>query len=157
MFGPPEKVWSDKQETGTPGLVVASHGQGRVAYLPWDIGGLYYRQSSEAHANLIADLVDHLLANGRQLRTNAHPLVEITLMDQPARQRSLVHLVNGTGHHGTAYFAPVELRDIRIELPRAIRRVRAVSLERDLPVTATGGWSSFTLPTLRAYEVITIE
>ena len=30
MFGPPEKVWSDKQETSTPGLVVADHGQGRV-------------------------------------------------------------------------------------------------------------------------------
>ena len=41
MFGPPEKVWSDKKETLTPGLVVIEHGQGRAAYLPWDIGGLY--------------------------------------------------------------------------------------------------------------------
>ncbi len=83
MFGPPEKVWSDKKETSTPGLVVIDHGQGRAAYLPWDIGGLYYRHSSEAHANLLADLVDHLLPKGRQLRTNAHPLVEVTL-DGPA-------------------------------------------------------------------------
>ena len=157
MFGPPEKVWSDKKETSTPGLVIATHGQGRVAYLPWDIGGLYYRHSSEAHANLVADLVDHLLPNGRQLRTTAHPLVEITLMDQPARTRTLVHLVNGTGHQDTAYFEPIELRDIRIELPRSVRRARAVSLGRDLPVESAGGSSSFTLPTLGAYEVIAIE
>jgi hypothetical protein len=157
MFGPPEKVWSDKQETTLPGLVVTDHGRGRVAYVPWDIGGLYYRHSSEAHANLLSDLVDHLLPAGRQLRTNAHPLVEMTLMDQPARQRSMVHLVNGTGHHDTAYFEPVELRDIRIELPRTVRRARAVSLGRALPVASTGGSSSFTLPALHAYEVIVVE
>ncbi len=73
MFGPPEKVWSDKKETLTPGLVVIDDGKGRAAYVPWDIGGLYYRHSSEAHANLLADLVDHLLPKGRQIRTNAHP------------------------------------------------------------------------------------
>ena len=157
MFGPPEKVWSDKQETSTPGLVIADDGQGRMAYVPWDIGGLYYRHSSEAHANLLSDLVDHLLPNGRQIRTNAHPLVEMTLMDQPARQRTLVHLVNGSGHHDTAYFAPIEMRDIRIELPRAVRRARAVSLGRELQVSSTNGVSSFTLPTLGAYEVIVIE
>jgi hypothetical protein len=157
MFGPPEKVWSDKKETDTPGLVVADHGQGRIAYLPWDIGGLYYRHSSEAHANLVADLVDHLLPNGRQLRTNAHPLVEITVMDQPARNRTQVHFVNGTGHHGTAYFAPVEMRDIRIDLPRQIRRAHATSLGRDLPVSSTGDFSSFMLPVLGAYEVVTVE
>ena len=128
-----------------------------MAYLPWDIGGLDYRHSSEAHANLLADLVDHLLPKGRQIRTNAHPLVEMTLMDQPSRNRTLVHLVNGTGHHDTAYFAPVEMRDIRIELPRPVRRARAVSLGRDLPVSSSGGSSSFTLPSLGAYEVVVIE
>jgi hypothetical protein len=157
MFGPPEKVWSDKKETLTPGLVVIDDGKGRAVYVPWDIGGLYYRHSSEAHANLLSDLVDHLLPGGRQLRTNAHPLVEMTLMDQPARQRSLVHLVNGTGHHDTAYFEPVELRDIRIELPRTVRRATAISLGRALPVSSTGRSSSFTLPTLKAYEVIVVE
>ena len=101
MFGPPEKVWSDKQETTIPGLVIADDGQGRMAYVPWDIGGLYYRHSSEAHANLLSDLIDHLLPNGRQIRTNAHPLVEMTVMDQPARHRTLVHLVNGRAiRHG---------------------------------------------------------
>ena len=157
MFGPPEKVWSDKKETLTPGLVVIDDGQGRAAYIPWDIGGLYYRHSSEAHANLLADLVDHLLPKGRQVRTNAHPLVEMTLMDQPSRNRTLVHLVNGSGHHDTAYFAPIEMRDIRIELQRPIDRAHAVSLGRDLPVSSSSGGSAVTLPSLKAYEVIVVE
>ena len=68
MFGPPEKVWSDKVETTVPGLVFANHGKGRAAYIPWDVGGLYYRHSSEAHRGLLADVIDRLLPGGRQLR-----------------------------------------------------------------------------------------
>src|SRR6185503_21144711 len=111
------------------------HGKGQVAYIPWDIGSLYYRHSSEPHRGLIADVIDRLLPAGRQLTTNAHPLVEMTLMDQPDRGRTLIHLVNGTGHHDTAYFPPLEIRDIRITLPRDVRKATAVSLKRDLPVS----------------------
>ena len=157
MFGPPEKVSSDKVETRVPGLVFADHGKGRAAYIPWNIAGLYYRHSSPAHAGLIADVIDRLLPGGRQLKTDAHPLVEMTLMRQPTRGRTLIHLVNGSGHHDTAYFPPVEMRDIRVELAQNIRRVRAIALDRDLPVTASGSYRSFTLPILKAYEVIVIE
>jgi hypothetical protein len=157
MFGPPEKVWSDKIETRVPGLVFADHGKGRAAYIPWNIGGLYYRHSSPPHAGLMADVIDRLLPDGRQLKTDAHPLVEMTLMRQPARGRTLIHLVNGTGHQDTAYFPPVELRDIRVEVAQNVRRVRAVNLDRDLPVTTDGRYRSFTLPSLKAYEVIVIE
>jgi hypothetical protein len=157
MFGPPEKVWSDKVETRVPGLVFADHGKGRVAYIPWNVGALYYRHSSQSHAGLMTDVIDRLLPGGRQLVTDAHPLVEMTVMDQPARRRTLVHLVNGTGHQGTGYFPPVELRNIRIELSRDVRRVRAVDLDRDLPITTNGTFRSFTLPSLKAYEVIVVE
>ena len=157
MFGPPEKVWSDKVETRVPGLVFATHGQGRLTYLPWDVGSLYYRHSSESHAALLSDLIDGLLPRGHQIKTNAHPLVELTLMDQPARNRTLVHLVNGTGHQDTAYFPPVELRDITIDLPRDVRTVRAVGLGRALSVTRSGNKSTFTLPSLKAYEVLIVE
>jgi hypothetical protein len=81
----------------------------------------------------------------------------MTLMDQPSRRRTLVHLVNGTGHQATAYFSPIEMRDIRIELRRPVRRARAVSLGRELPVTSSGGLSVVTLPLLEAYEVIAVE
>ena len=155
-FGPPEKVWSDKTETTVPGLVTVDVGAGRATYLPWDVGGLYYRHSSPPHAALVGDLVDALLPDGRQLWTNAHPLVEMTLMTQPARGRTLVHLVNGSGHHSTAYFAPIPMRDIRVELSGAIRRVRAIALDRDLPVTRGERGSVVVLPALDAYEVLEV-
>jgi hypothetical protein len=106
-------------------------------------------------------VIDRLLPGGRQLRSNAHALVEMTLMEQPARRRTLIHLVNGTGHQDTAYFPPVEIRDIRVELASAghehVRRVRAVALGRDLPIEGTGQRRWFTLPRLQAYEVLVVE
>ena len=157
MFGPPEKVWGDKIETRVPGLAFAGYGKGRVAYIPWDVGGLYYRHSSQGHGGLMADVIDRLLPHGRQLKTSAHPLVEMTVMDQPSRRRTLVHLVNVTGHSGTAYFPPVELKEIRIDLAREFTRATAVASGRSLPVTRQGGYGTFTVPGLREYEVVIVE
>jgi hypothetical protein len=137
--------------------VFSPHGKGQIAYIPWDVGGLYYRHSSPGHAGLMADMVDRLLPKGRQLTTDAHPLIEMTLMQQPARGRTLIHLVNGTGHQDTAYFPPVEMRNVRIDLAQSARHVRAVALDRELPITTNGPYRSITLPILRGYEVIVVE
>ncbi len=153
MFGPPEKVWVDKVETSIPGLVFTDHGKGRIAYIPWDIGGLYYRHSSQGHAGLMADIIDHLLPHGRQLKTNAHPLVEVTVMRQPKRNRTLVHFVNLSGHSDTAYFAPVEMRDITVELALPFRRATAMSTNKKLRITE----HKFTLPRLNSYEVVVLN
>jgi hypothetical protein len=158
MFGPPEKVWVDKVETTIPGVMVASHGErgGRVAYVPWDVGGLYYRHSSQGHSGLMIDLIDHLLPGGRQLKSSAHPLVEITVMHQPARHRTLVHLVNLSGHADTAYFDPIGMRDISIDLGAEFTTARAVVAGQSLPVTRAGARGRFVLPSLGAYEVIVL-
>lgn len=157
MFGPPEKVWGDKKETDEPGLALAELGKGKLAYVPWDIGGLYYRHSSEGHAGLMIDLVDYLLPDGRQLTTTAHPLVEVTLMKQPKKNRSLLHLVNGSGHSATAYFPPLEMRDIAVQLNYPFQRARALRLGQDLPVETNQGRARIKVPVLVQHELIVLE
>ena len=156
-FGPPEKVWTDKVESGAPGLLLTDYGKGRLGWIPWDAGGIYYRHSSPGHAGLVADLIDHLLPRGRQLKTNAHPLVEITVMRQPRRNRALVHFVNLSGHSQTAYFPPIEMRGIEVALAAEFKSARSARLNRSLPVTREGGFGKFTLPQLEAYEVVILE
>jgi len=57
------------------------------------------------HRLFVSDLIDHLLGQrGRQLKTNAHPALEITVMKQEDQNRTLIHCVNLIGHSGTAYF-----------------------------------------------------
>jgi hypothetical protein len=49
------------------------------------------------------------------------------------------------------------MRDIRVDLRGAIRRVGAVALGRELLVTTRDGWSGVTVPSLDGYEVLEIE
>ncbi|WP_213981030.1 alpha-amylase family protein [Sphingomonas sp. dw_22] len=153
MYGPPEFVHVDWKDTDYPGLVTRALGRGTVAWLPWELGNLYYLHSSEAHAGLFSDLVDQLLPEGRQVRTNAHPLVQVTLMRQG--QRRLLHLVNLTGHADTAYFDPAPMRDIRIDVKLPFARAGAVVSAQALPVARLdGGYGRITLPRLGEYELI---
>jgi hypothetical protein len=110
MYGPPEFGHIDWKDTDDPGLSMKGIGKGKLAWLPWNIGGLYYQHSSEAHAKLFSDLVDAILPQGRQLKSNAHPLVEITFMCQSNRR--LMHFINLSGHSDTAYFNPVPMKDM---------------------------------------------
>lgn len=157
MFGPPEKVHIDWVDTNAPGVLLTEHGQGMIAYVPWNVGRLYYRHSSPGHMGLVTDLIDHLLPDGRQLKTNAHPLVEMTVMRQPKRARTLVHLVNISGHSSTAYLSPIEMHDIALELEGSFQHARSIRLDRALPLTDVGEYTRFSLPRLGAYDVIVLE
>jgi len=157
MFGPPEKVWTDKRETSIPGLLVTKYGEGELVYIPWDIGSLYYRHSSPAHAGFLTDLIDRLLSGKRQLRTDAHPLVEITLMEQKDKRRTLVHFVNLSGHSGTAYFEQVDFGVITVEIRGRFERARAVALGKNLIARQKEDYFSFVLPELKGYEVVVLE
>jgi hypothetical protein len=157
IYGPPEKVWTDKRETSAPGLVLAGHGEGSLAYFPWSVGTLYYRHSSPGHAGLMADIVDRLLPDGRQLTTDAHPLVEITVMRQARPARTLAHFVNLSGHSQTAWFAPVEMGEIAVRVKGGFTRARSLALDRPLPVKRDGRHAAFVLPKLGAYDAVVLE
>ena len=78
-------------------------------------------------------------------------------MRQVAKNRMLLHLVNASGHADTAYFAPVEMRDITVQVAGEFRGARAVSSNRALPVTRDGRYSRIVVPLLKAYEVVVLE
>jgi hypothetical protein len=155
IIGPPEKIHTDMKDTDKPGLILEKRGAGEVAWLPWDVGELYYRQSLPAHAALLRDLTDRLLQWRRQLRTNAHPLVEVSLMRQNGR--TLLHLVNVTGQSQTAYFPPVPMANLDFELAGNYRSARALRGGASLQVRSEDGRTRFSLPSLRDYELIVLE
>ena len=105
----------------------------------------------------MGDLISHLLGDRRQLRTNAHPLVEITVMRRPKHNRTLVHFINLSGHSQTAYFDPLEMHDIEVELSDDFLETRSVQLDQELRVGRTGGRGKFTLPRVKQYDVVVLE
>jgi len=155
MFGPPEKIHVDMQDTDKPGLVFGGYGQGRFAWLPWDVGGLYYRHSLDSHAALLADVIERMLPNGRQVTTNAHPAVEFSLMQQGSR--TLLHMVNVSGHSGTAYFPPAPMQGIRVAVAGRFSKAASQRDARNLPVRHGAGYTEFTLPRLLDYELVVLQ
>jgi hypothetical protein len=154
MIGPPEFIHIDMQDTNKPGIVYKDLGQGKVAWLPWDLGVLYYRVSLPSHAALFHDVVEHLYPK-RQLTTNAHPLVEITLMQQGDRR--LLHLINLSGQSQTGYFAPLKMSDIRIEVAGRFKSATTVRSPRQIATQTRDGYTVFTVPELVDYELVVLK
>jgi hypothetical protein len=154
MFGPPEFIHIDMKETETPAIVFKQIGRGTVAWIPWNLGGMYYRHSLTAHAGLFRDVV-HRLDAPRQIRTNAHPLVEMSLMRQNGRM--LLHLINLSGHSQTAYFAPVPMSGIQVQVAGAFKTAKTIRRPGSLEVKADKGYTEFTIPLLSDYELVVLE
>jgi hypothetical protein len=115
---------------------------------------MYYRYSLPAHAGLFRDVMDHLQPQ-RQIRTNAHPLVEMTLMHQ--RGRTLLHLINLAGHSQTGYYAPIPMEGIRVQVAGEFKTAKTVRSPGALPVHANEGYSEFTISRLSDYELVVLE
>ena len=149
QFGPPDKVARVEDiRTDTPGLVMRDFGQGNIAFIPWHIGGLYYE---------VSDLVDRLLSGkGRQVMTNAHPSVEVTLMQQPEKDRVLLHLVNMSGHSGTAFFEAIPMHDLSFRIRGEFTQATTLNGDRAVPTEYAQGYTQVTLDELNEYQCIVL-
>ncbi len=113
-FGPPERCYYD-QITEHPGFTVHAHGKGKAIYLPWLPGALFHRQGYPNTSDFIADLLEHV-AGLMPVGGNLSPMVEVTRYRAEAGHE-LVHLVNGSGHFGVSFFAPVPMHDVEVVIP----------------------------------------
>ena len=154
LIGPPEFVHIDMKDTSTPAIAIRKVGKGTAVWLPWNLGGLYYRQSLPAHAGLFRDLL-HRLQSRPQLRTDAHPLVELSLMRQNGR--TLLHLINLSGHSQTGYFSPIPMTDIHVEIAGHFRSARTLRSPGEIRIQARDGYATFTVPRLRDYELVVLR
>jgi hypothetical protein len=67
--------------------------------------------------------------------------------------RTLLHLVNLSGHSQTAWFDPVPFPSVRISLQGRFTQARAHRANRDLTLRYDQGRTEFTLP-LAGYELV---
>jgi Hypothetical glycosyl hydrolase 6 len=152
QFGPPDKVSTLNENTNKPGLVLKHMDKGQVAFIPWHIGDLYYKFSNDKHRMFVSDLINYLLPDHkRQLVTNAHPSVEITLMKQEKLNRTVIHLVNMSGHSGTTFFDAVEMKNISIQVKGEFKKASILDGQQFIPTKISGGYTSFIIPVLKEF------
>ncbi len=154
MIGPPEKIHVDQHDTAAPGIASFLIGKGQVTWVPWDLGAMYYRLSLPAHAHFFRDVVTRLYPE-RQIVTDAHPLVEMTWMQEGSRK--LLHLINFTGHSDTAYFSPIPMKDIHIRVAGKYHSAKIIRNSQSLPIRESAGYTEFVIPQLGDYEMVVIE
>jgi len=157
-YGPPEKVFIDKEESDWPGVIMYSHGKGKTAYFPWDIGRLYYKNSSPGHERAFQGVFMELCDGHRHIVTNAHPQVEINLFAQ-AGGKYVLSLVNSSGHQSTAFFEPVPMYDIEVkmELPEEVKSAFSLKLNKEVPLSQEGKYCCVKLEQLGLFDTIVME
>lgn len=132
-FGPPERCYYEIV-TDHPGVVVNAYGQGKAMFIPWLPGSLYYRQG---HTNTLdwVQVILQQLAGLKPLGGTLSPMIETTVFENAQEGYQLVHLVNGSGHFGTSFFAPIVATDLSIEVPcgRPPKGVTRVATGKPVP------------------------
>ncbi|HVG97164.1 MAG TPA: beta-galactosidase trimerization domain-containing protein [Chloroflexota bacterium] len=166
-FGPPEKCYGETL-TEHPGVLWHAFGRGRTAYFPWPVDRLFHDISMPEYRELLRAAVTWV-AGGEPAPVVAGegtpPCVEVTVHDQAASGRRVVHLVNFSGHQDRAFHDPLEIRDLtlRVRAPEGGRVLRARALVAGEPLDvaaadgAPGGWVTLTVPRLGLLEAIALE
>jgi hypothetical protein len=158
-YGPPEKCWwDDELETGHPGLLWQTHGQGKTAYFPWPVDTLFYGHSLVECRSLLAHAVK-AVAGGAQIETDLPPQVEVTVHRQPSSGATLVQLVNGSGHQDRSYFEPAPFfeRTLSVRSDRPVQRATSAALGKELSCEQRDGWVRLTLPRIDLLELVVLE
>jgi hypothetical protein len=155
-FGPPERCVVP-EATGEPGLVIHPFGEGRAVVVPWSCGTLVERHGHPNTSSFAADVLQHL-AGVEPVGGNLSPMVEVTLFERSAGAVHLLHLVNGSGHHGTGCVEPVPMHGVEVTIPYEGEPsgVTGLVAGRELAWRAEDGLLTVHVPELELFEAVRI-
>jgi hypothetical protein len=155
-FGPPERCYYT-QVTDWPGFVEHGYGQGKAIYLPWLPGALFHRQGYPNTTDFIADLLTQV-AGLAPVGDNLPPMVEVTHFASRGGEFQLLHLVNGSGHFGNSFFAPVPMADLVVVITSAREPHSVKSLVHGQPYNYTwqAGQLTILIPKMELFDAVQI-
>ena len=156
-FGPPERCYYE-QATDHPGFVVNSYGHGKAIYIPWRPGTLFHRQGYVNSSEFAADLLEGV-AGVTAVRGNLSPMVEVTRFGKTDGSSELLHLVNGSGHFGVSFFAPVPMTALEATITCEQRptNVRSLVNAVDYVYHWQDGQLTIEVPQLELFDAIQIQ
>ena len=151
---PPELVWSNMKNSDKPGLVIKDHGKGKMAYIPWDASAVYFQHATTSIRILFEELIDHL-NESRQIYSDAHPAVEISLMKKNDGTH-LLHLINNTGQLHGFHNQVIPFSNIEIKVKGEFQKI---STAQNIPLNfrTENGFTVFLVPELSDYEMIVLQ
>jgi hypothetical protein len=145
-----------------PGVVVSSHGKGRVVYSASALESLFLQRNSRLVGQLLTDLIARAAPEPPPYEVDGPQDLIANLTVAP--DALVLHLTNWTGNKleragaNEYYVAPVENVRVRLTVPSG-RRVRKVTLLVDAPFRNEqhGSTLEVTIPRIEAYQAVRVE
>jgi hypothetical protein len=155
MFGPPERCYP-LYETDISGLTRFSYGRGQGIYIPWMPGTFFFEEGYPNTLLFIQDVLEHLCCTNT-LAPGLTPMVETTIAH--GKKRTVVQLVNISGHYGNSYYRPLPVNNVILDIPvdDEVLSVRTLHGGQKLDWQEVEPGIKITLPQLNAHEAIIIE
>lgn len=113
-FGPPEVCYACEDPTSYHAITFNDYGKGMGVCIPWNVGSCYYNEGNDIWFLFLKDVLEQIL-DIKSLSQTLSSMVEVTIGSDG--RRTVVQLVNGTGHFGNSFFAPVTIADVKISIP----------------------------------------
>ena len=144
-----------------PVIVRHAAGKGESIYVAFDIGRFYTLHGDEHVAGWMKDAVDVLMPV-RILGVKGPRTVEVTVWQQPARNRTIIHLANRT----VAWTLPTSQRQIteiipvhglELSLGRVAADAKVACRGAEIRVRREAGQLEITIDRLEAYAAVIIE
>ncbi len=165
--GPPELI-GGHDPLGYFGMSVKDFGTSKNVILPLNIGKLYYLHGYEQNKNLLLDIMQYLDSQiFEELKTNAHPCVEMILKEfkynvennKKAIDGKILHLINLTGFSGNTFFEalPVHQIQVSIKSERIPKKAFYLTSKKPIIFSAKNGEIAFTVAKLENYEAVVFE
>lgn len=157
-YGPPEKCYPDL-ESDNPGVIWNNYGRGKTAYLPWRVDYLFYRHRLVDYSKLFDIIVKKLLRSGGQIATTAPPQVGISIHRQTSTGNYLIHLVNFSGNNNTAYYDPIPIQKIilNIKVDDDFESAYLLRTNLEIPVVKERGLLKLQIPRLGLFEAVLLK
>lgn len=155
---PMEEVYAREAPDGAAVLARETAAGGRVVYIPWNIGEVFWEVSAPDHGRLIENAVRWALGDRPAVAIAGKGIVDVAVAEKPGETAVwLVNLTNPRMMKGpvTEIF-PVRDFTVSVRLPRgaAGATARALVAGRDLPVTVADGRVSVTVPEIAELELV---
>lgn len=156
-YGPPERCYFT-QITGYPGLTVHQIGKGKGIFVPWLPGTLYYREGYENTYFFMKDVIQQFTA-AKTVGKSLTKMVEVTYAKAKDDSFRLLQIVNTSGHFGTSYMEPLEIRNLKLSIPckKKIIKVTGLVCEKELPYIQNNYTLNLEIPEISDFESIKIE
>jgi len=141
-----------------PAVVFGSDG----AYIAWKVFTEYATIGSIINKDTVIRVIDRLLGDEKTLVTSLPSAGVVTLNDQRAEHRLVLHALyavpikRGESTHVIEDLVPIHNTEFTVRCDREIKRVTLAPEERELPFECEGGVCRFTLPEFTSSQMVAL-